>query len=394
MTGTIAVLTVGIDEHERLTRIFGAEAAGRGLADFGDGLDRLLDRLLSQHEVTGRSRRDADGRWSARFRVLAGGLPRDARETCTAIEEAGRKLVHDLLVAVFGMGTGMRIPFVLAVLPLPEGAAPAEEGCPASWIEEMLAARPRRTLESAGDTRAAVADILAARTLRTVLQPIVRMTDRRVVGFEALSRGPEGSPLERPDLLFDAAHAAGLSVETELLCAELALERTRDALPPDALLTINLGPEALARAADALPLAGRRDILFELTEHLPLGGAKDLAMAVAQLRGQGVGLALDDTGCGFADMDTARILRPDIVKLCITVVRNADKGSPFVDAIRETTRRLLDLGCRVLAEGVETEAQHAALFGCGIELAQGWLYGRPAPVTELPAATAKSSHES
>ena len=382
MTGTVAILTVGIDERERLIRIFGPEAAGLGLTDFGDGLDRLMDRLLAQHEVIGRSRHDADGRWSARFRVLAGGLPRDAGETCAAIEEAGRKLVHDLLVAVFGMGTGMRIPFVLAVLPLPDRGVPAGEECPAAWIEEVLAARPRRTQGASDGARAAVAGILATRTLRTVLQPIVRMADRRVVGFEALSRGPEGSPLERPDLLFDAAHTAGLSVETELLCAELALERTRDVLPPGALLTINLGPEALARAADALPLAGRRDILFELTEHLPLGGAEDLAAPVAQLRTGGVGLALDDTGCGFADMETARILRPDIVKLCITVVRNADKGSPFVDAIGETTRRLRAMDCRVLAEGVETEDQHAALSGCGIELAQGWLYGRPASLAD------------
>ncbi len=163
----------------------------------------------------------------------------------------------------------------------------------------------------------------------------------------------------------------------ELLCAELALERTRGKLPKDAFLTINLGPDALLRAAELLPLAGSNKLMFELTEHLPLGGADQLRNAVDDLRARGVGLALDDTGCGFADMETVRVLRPDIVKLCITVVRNAERGSPYVPAIAATAERLLQLGCRVLAEGVETEAQHTVMSGCRIGLAQGWLYGKP-----------------
>lgn len=146
------------------------------------------------------------------------------------------------------------------------------------------------------------------------------MSDCAVVGYEALSRGPAGSPLERPE------------------------------------------------------------VMFELTEHLPLDEAVGLAAAVARLRALGIGLALDDTGCGFADMDTARILRPNIVKLCITVVRNADKGAPFMRPIQETVSALQALSCRVLAEGVETEAQHQPLAAAGVELAQGWLYGKPADI--------------
>lgn len=348
------------------------------MRDFDVALEATTGRLLAQHEILGRDQRETEGRWSVRFGVNAGGLPRDVAETCAAIEEAGRKMVHDLLTGVFGAGTGMRVPFAVAVLPLPsEVAARADRECPHDWVDARLAALPPR---SHADPAAAdeVAAILDGRAVRTLLQPIVRMSDRAVLGYEALSRGPRGSALERPDLLFDAAHAAGRTVDMELLCAELALERTRGQLPAGAFLTINLGPDALARAADALPLAGRPEVLLELTEHLPLGEAEGLAGAVAALRERSVGLALDDTGCGFADMHTARALRPDIVKLCITVVRNADKGSPYLAAIRATTQRLHELGCRVLAEGVETEGQHAALLDCGIELAQGWLYGRPA----------------
>jgi EAL domain-containing protein (putative c-di-GMP-specific phosphodiesterase class I) len=121
-------------------------------------------------------------------------------------------------------------------------------------------------------------------------------------------------------------------------------------------------------------------VVLELTEHLPLNEAEDLVEVVKRLRTLGIRLALDDTGCGFADLDTVRLLRPDIVKLCITVIRNADKGSQFTAAIRDSAERLRTFGCLVLAEGVERENQHATLPGCGIELAQGWLYGKPGAV--------------
>jgi EAL domain-containing protein (putative c-di-GMP-specific phosphodiesterase class I) len=197
------------------------------------------------------------------------------------------------------------------------------------------------------------------------------------MGFEALSRGPQRTPFERPDLLFDAAHAAGCAVEMELLCAELALERTLGKMPHGKFLTINLGPDALAMAADKLTLAGRQEVMFELTEHLPLNEAEGLQDAVGRLRAIGIRLALDDTGCGFADFDTVRLLKPEIVKLCITVIRNTDKGMSFTAAIRASAEKLVGLGSKVLAEGVETAAQHEALQNCGIELAQRWLYGKP-----------------
>jgi len=154
-------------------------------------------------------------------------------------------------------------------------------------------------------------------------------------------------------------------------------------LPSGAFLTINLGPDSLALAAGKLALAGRQEVMLELTEHLPLNRADGLLEVVKRLRTLGIRLVLDDTGCGFADFDTVRLLRPDIVKLCITVIRNADKGSHFTAAIRESAERLCELGCQVLAEGVERENQHAALQGCGIELAQGWLYGKPEAVQSV-----------
>jgi EAL domain-containing protein (putative c-di-GMP-specific phosphodiesterase class I) len=381
LSGIIAVLSVNIAESVHLAEIFGDEATRQAMADFGQAADGLLTRLLAQHAVIDRYGSAADGRWAACFRVLWSGLPRDTREVVEAIEHAGRKLIRELLLTVFGGATGARITADLSVfLMSPETGERDAKECWIQWTEDQLRSQPQRQVVDQAGSSADVTAILADRSIRTVLQPIVRVSDRAVVGFEALSRGPQGSSLERPDKLFDAAHAAGRTVDAELLCAQLALERTKDKLPPGAFLTINLGPDALALAADKLALAGRREVMFELTEHLPLNEAKGLVEVVKRLRTLGIRLALDDTGCGFADFETVRLLQPDIAKLCITVIRNADKGSHFTAAIRESTERICKLGCQVLAEGVERENQHAALQGCGIELAQGWLYGKPEAV--------------
>lgn len=381
MTGIIAVVSVNIAECGRLFEIFGEESARQALDDFGEAANGLLTRLLAQHAVIDRYSCAADGSWAACFHVLCDGLPRDAREVAETIEHAGRNLIREPLLAAFGGGTGARITADLSVfLMSPETSEQDAKACWTRWTVDQLSAQFQCHATDQAGSSADLTSILAHRCIRTVLQPIVRASDRAVVGFEALSRGPLGSPLERPDQLFDAAHAAGRTVEAELLCAELALERTKDRLPPGAFLTINLGPDALALAADKLALAGREEVVLELTEHLPLNEAEDLVEVVKRLRTLGIRLALDDTGCGFADLDTVRLLRPDIVKLCITVIRNADKGSQFTAAIRDSAERLRTFGCLVLAEGVERENQHATLPGCGIELAQGWLYGKPGAV--------------
>lgn len=306
------------------------------------------------------------------------GLPRDPGEAAQTIEQAGRNLIRERLLAVFGGGTGPRIATAFSVFLLPpEAGARDAKACWFQWAQDQSRIQPARQVEDLPNSCTGARAILANRTIQTVLQPIVRIRDGAVMSFEALSRGPQRTPFERPDLLFDAAHAAGCAVEMELLCAELALERTLGKMPHGKFLTINLGPDALAMAADKLTLAGRQEVMFELTEHLPLNEAEGLQDAVGRLRAIGTRLALDDTGCGFADFDTVRLLKPEIVKLCITVIRNTDKGMSFTAAIRASAEKLVGLGSKVLAEGVETAAQHEALQNCGIELAQRWLYGKP-----------------
>ncbi|MDR1996585.1 EAL domain-containing protein [Azonexus sp.] len=362
MSDTI-LLIIDLAGCQRLFDIFGEDAMNRALDDLGRACPALIGHLLAQHEIIKQEHDDRRGHWSARFRIGNDEL-RDKEEILTSLRDAGQQLLRETLASIFGNSTGSRICARLALLP-----------------EENNPTDPRFVTETtdssdAGNIRE-IKNILHAGSLRTVVQPIVRLSDRRLVGYETLSRGPRNSPLEHPDRLFTAAAGAGLSLEAELTCARLALECTQKRVPAGQFVSINLGPAALARAVDSLPLAGRDDVIIEITEHLPLDAAEELRDAVAHLRKLGLRIALDDTGCGFADLETVRVLQPDIVKLCITIIRNAALGDPFIKAIRRTVAQLHEQNIQVLAEGVETEAQHQALVGCGIELAQGWLYDRP-----------------
>jgi EAL domain-containing protein (putative c-di-GMP-specific phosphodiesterase class I) len=131
----------------------------------------------------------------------------------------------------------------------------------------------------------------------------------------------------------------------------------------------------------------RPGIVLEITEHLPLDQAEHCAELFRRVRELGARLALDDTGCGFADAESARIIRPDIVKLCITIIRNANRSPAHLDEIARSVAEFQAMGAEVLAEGVETAEQAAALAQAGATLAQGWHFGRPVAYAAVVGAT-------
>lgn len=377
------VLYIDIADIQSLQDVYGGQAVTQNLSDVSVMIEEKVKRLLSQHSLLDFKMDLQAPHWMASFQMTAGALLRDFDESRQAIEKATSRVVHESLRDVFGAGASMKMSPRVCLAPLEATHSGQLADLTQGWLDPYLSHPALTEDDTLEAVTAELDDILAGNKLRTVLQPIVSMKDKSVLGYEALVRGPVGSVLERPDQLFDFADRVGRTVEVELACARLVLERTPAQLPEGQFLTINLGPEALMLAQDQLPLAGRENILFEITEHMPLHDAQDLLPVVDKLRQNGIGIALDDTGCGFADLDVARILRPEIVKLCITVIRNADKDCAFLKAIKETSQELLNLGCRILAEGVETQSQHDALQTCPIEYAQGWLYARPVDVSTM-----------
>lgn len=223
-------------------------------------------------------------------------------------------------------------------------------------------------------------DVLRDRALRMVFQPVVRLRDGKMVGAEALARF-DLSAFPTPAHAFSAADRSGLGIELELLAVERAFEALPD-MPPDTTLGVNLSAEALLDpAVQKVVIAhGPDNILVEITEHTRVSDYTELNEAIALIRDAGVLIAVDDAGAGFASLRHILALRPDIIKLDISLTRDVD-----TDPVRGALARSLvsfasEVGARLVAEGVETRAEHDRLRSIGVDFGQGYFLARPGPL--------------
>ncbi len=223
--------------------------------------------------------------------------------------------------------------------------------------------------------RSEIRAVIEQGEFQPIFQPIVELAGRTTVGYEALTRFPDGVP---PAVRFAAAAAVGLGPELELATLDAAL-RAAAPLPPNLWLSINVSP-GLVLAGDslrALLRAQDRPIVCEVTEHAVIADYVAFRAAVAGLGT--VRMAVDDAGAGFASLRHILELRPAFVKLDRSFVADID-SDPVRQALIVGMRHFAQSASfRVIAEGVETEAEMATLLELQIPLGQGYLLGRPAP---------------
>ena len=208
-----------------------------------------------------------------------------------------------------------------------------------------------------------------------VFQPVFKLAGRTTVGYEALTRFDDGVP---PEARFDAAATVGLGPELELATLEAAFAAA-SRLPPDLWLSVNVSP-GLVLAGDPLRTLLRtqaRPIVCEVTEHAAIADYAAFRAAVAGLKN--VRMAVDDAGAGFASLRHILELRPAFVKLDRSLVADID-GDPVRQALIVGMRYFAQSASfRVIAEGIETEAEMATLLGLQVPLGQGYLLAPPAP---------------
>lgn len=237
----------------------------------------------------------------------------------------------------------------------------------------------RARQEEEHQIRTRVETILATGGPRIVYQPIVDMTGRTVVGYEALSRFENGTA---PDRWFAEAARIGLGVELELAAVNRALDGL--VLPDGAYVSVNAGPDVLAdpRMLEMVSRVPPGCLVVELTEHLVMNEYDRYRGVFADLRAAGARLALDDVGSGYCGLRHIVELVPDVIKVDQSLVRgiHADPGRRNLMIALVSFAR--DFGATLVAEGVEDEQEATALQRWGVRFAQGWLYGRPGP---LPA---------
>jgi len=221
--------------------------------------------------------------------------------------------------------------------------------------------------------------------LRTHFQPIVALDDRHIVGYEALTRGPQDTPLERPDLLFDAVRRVGRVAELDWACQAAALRTALNSdLRAPQRVFINVEPESGGRSPVALrALYGealkRLDVVLEVTERALTTRPAELLQLVCEHRELGCRIALDDVGADPRSLAMMAFLAPDVIKLDLRLVQS-NPSVEIAAIVAAVNAQAEQTGAQVLVEGIETEEHHAMAVAMGASFGQGWLFGRPAPL--------------
>jgi EAL domain-containing protein (putative c-di-GMP-specific phosphodiesterase class I)/GGDEF domain-containing protein len=238
-----------------------------------------------------------------------------------------------------------------------------------------------------------LADLMREGRITTLFQPIVDPRSRAVGGYEALTRGPSDSWLHSPQNLFEAARRAGMKVDLDFLCMQSAFKRFV-ASRVSGQLFVNVSPDTIyedpnfaTRFLDLAREAGMpiERCVIELTEESLLDDYARLRAALHSLRDVGCAIAIDDLGAGSSGLRTWSELKPDYVKIDRYFVSGIDADATKLGFVRSMLDMGRAMGCRVIAEGVETERECRELVDLGLDRLQGNLFGRPgaAPVVAV-----------
>ena len=224
--------------------------------------------------------------------------------------------------------------------------------------------------------------LVAGRDFGIVFQPIVDMNDFSVHHYEVLSRfAPGQSPAET--IAF--AEEVGLIADFDIAVCEQAIQRLRTFKQPDLHFAVNLSGASLEsdlfvkELLATLAQMGRQrsSIILEVTETAEIRDLERAENIIQTLRSNGHPVCLDDFGAGAASFQYFQALTVDFVKIDGAYVRRVLENRRDAAILRAIAGLCRNLGIRTVAEMIETSRQAKMLKGFGIDLGQGWLFGRP-----------------
>jgi len=239
-------------------------------------------------------------------------------------------------------------------------------------------------------------DALEQGQFRVHYQPQIRLADGALLGAEALLRWqhPQRGLLS-PDAFLPALEAGALAHDVGLwvldtACRQAALWR---AVAPDFVVSVNLFTAQFrdgslteqvlaALARHALPATA---LELEVTENVILREDQTMLAPLRALRAQGVRVALDDFGTGYASLSVLKRYPITRIKIDRSFIQDILKDEADAAVVTAMIFLASKLGIDVVAEGVESRAQHAFLADCGCAVGQGYFYGRPMPVAAFDA---------
>jgi EAL domain-containing protein (putative c-di-GMP-specific phosphodiesterase class I) len=221
--------------------------------------------------------------------------------------------------------------------------------------------------------------VLGDKMLMTAFQPVRQLPEGHLIGVEALTRfvSDDGASA---DHWFSEAESVGLGADLEIAALLRALTAAQS-VPEHLFIALNLTPATcldprIQGLLEHSQLAMDR-IIVELTGQVPLDQYDSLAAGLAPLRQRGLRLAVDGGGAGFTSMDQVLVLRPDVIKLDRRFIEDIDTSEGQLLRVAAMAELARSIDAELAAEGVETDAELAAVTALGMTAAQGYLLGRP-----------------
>lgn len=249
-------------------------------------------------------------------------------------------------------------------------------------LDERLADERRRSDQRRIQAER-ILEVMRGDVMSMVFQPICALDGGAVVGVEALARF-DRFPHRPPNEWFAEADDVGLGGQLEQLAVDRAVAQF-GMLDTECFMAVNVSAatamsEGLKELLAVVP--GHR-VVLEITEHVHVDDYESLLAGLDDLRRQGVRIAVDDAGVGYAGLQQILQLKPDIIKLDLDMTRGV-QGDPARRALAASMVSFAaDLGAVLLAEGIETQQDLDALGELGVEWGQGFHLARPAPLTDM-----------
>jgi len=307
-------------------------------------------------------------------------LPSFVRAVAKALEQRGSRVAYPYVQRAPVLGVGyaavVRNPFLGASSQLRAVIGEARED---AGLRERAAARRRRHT---------FMGVVLAGEVTSVYEPIVDVATKTVYAYEALARGPEGTAYRSPDALFEAAEDEGLLFELDCLCRRSGLDGAQG-LPAGTALFLNVlpttihdpnfKPDALIRTLERSRLQPT-DVVFEISEKQSIASFDVFREIRDEYRSLGFRFALDDTGSGYASLQSVIELEPEFIKVDRALVTGLDIDPAKQSLVRALQAVASSFGAQIIGEGLDTLEELEMLEELEIPFGQGWLFGKPTPL--------------
>ena len=390
--GTIGLLLVDLGKQKNFENTYGWQVYDDIIREFGQILEESKGEVLSEKDIVAVSHIRGDefliflspppGRaWNDNALEIVNEKLRNAIRR--KMERFNGQRWHSNLTFHTGYGAISRDPTIRIERLIQRAIAKARDVSGQEIENEMIR------------YHIALQRIISNNAIVTYFQPIVYLQDLDVLGYEALSRGPEDSGFEGTELLFTFAESTNMLLDLERLCRKNALRAAQSHQldrnlflnsSAKALQDTNLTPAQLSEFVKELGLKQER-IVLEITERLAIQEWESFKKILRDFRKHGFKIAIDDMGAGYSSLQAIAELEPDFLKFDISLVRNIHENLIKIGLLETLVALSNKINAKVIAEGIEERDEYRALRNLGVDLGQGYYFAVPSP--DFPAVDSR-----